>query len=251
MTKDLLKNLGKTFSSPKSFNNELGVPISLANLSVDDKFGVFEVGMSRAGEIKNLTKLIKPHIGVITNVGEAHLENFKDVNGIANAKSEIIEQIKNGGTIILNRDDKFFDYLFNKAKKFNLNISTFGFHKKSDIRAVKITKKEIFLIIFVKINNQIIDFKIKDLNIHNVLCSLAVLKQLNVKLSKIKSKFKVFESPEGRGKNIPLIDIKNFKLIDESYNANPLSVKNAIKKFNLIKKKKFKKFLILLEICLN
>ena len=144
LTKDLLKNLGKTFSSPKSFNNELGVPISLANLSVDDKFGVFEVGMSRAGEIKNLTKLIKPHIGVITNIGEAHLENFKDVNGIANAKSEIIEQIKNGGTIILNRDDKFFDYLFNKAKKFNLNISTFGFHKKSDIRAVKITKKKKF-----------------------------------------------------------------------------------------------------------
>ena len=55
LTKDLLKNLGKTFSSPKSFNNQLGVPISLANLSVDDKFGVFEVGMSRAGEIKNLT----------------------------------------------------------------------------------------------------------------------------------------------------------------------------------------------------
>ena len=246
LTKDLLKNLGKTFSSPKSFNNELGVPISLANLSVDDKFGVFEVGMSRAGEIKNLTKLIKPHIGVITNIGEAHLENFKDVNGIANAKSEIIEQIKKGGTIILNRDDKFFDYLFNKAKKFNLNISTFGFHKKSDIRAVKITKKRNFLIIFVKINNQIIDFKIKDLNIHNVLCSLAVLKQLNVKISKIKSKFKIFESPEGRGKKYAINRYKkNFKLIDESYNANPLSVKNAIKKFNLIKKKKFKKFLIL------
>ena len=116
LTKELLQNFGKTYSSPKSFNNHLGVPISLSNLSVDDKFGVFEVGMSKAGEIKNLTKLIKPHIGVITNIGEAHLENFKNIRGIAKAKSEIIENIKSGGTIILNRDDKFFNFLVKKQK---------------------------------------------------------------------------------------------------------------------------------------
>ena len=95
----MLQNYGKTYSSPRSFNNHLGVPISLSNLSYDDKFGVFEVGMSKAGEIKNLTKLIKPHIGVITNIGEAHLENFKNINGIAKAKSEIIENIQTGGTL--------------------------------------------------------------------------------------------------------------------------------------------------------
>ena len=70
--------------------------------------------MSRAGEIKKLTELIKPHIGVITNIGEAHIENFKNISGIAKAKSEIIENIKPGGTIILNRDDKFFYYLLKK-----------------------------------------------------------------------------------------------------------------------------------------
>ena len=94
LIQELLQNFGKTYSSPKSFNNHLGVPISISNLNIDDKFGVFEVGMSKAGEIKNLTKLIKPHIGVITNIGEAHLENFKDIRGIAKAKSEIIENIK-------------------------------------------------------------------------------------------------------------------------------------------------------------
>ena len=73
--------------------------------------------MSKSGEIKRLTSLIKPHVGVITNIGEAHIENFKSINGIAEAKSEIIESIKTGGTIILNRDDKFFNYLFKKAKK--------------------------------------------------------------------------------------------------------------------------------------
>ena len=63
----------------KSFNNHYGVPISLSNLSVEDKFGIFEVGMSKTGEIRNLTKLIKPNIGVITNIGEAHIENFRSI----------------------------------------------------------------------------------------------------------------------------------------------------------------------------
>ena len=72
--------------------------------------------MSRFGEIRKLNKLIKPHIGVITNIGEAHIENFKSTSEIAKAKSEIIESIKSGGTIILNRDDKFFNYLSKKSK---------------------------------------------------------------------------------------------------------------------------------------
>ena len=94
LIKEFITKLWKNLFITKIFNNHLGVPISLSNLSVDDKFGVFEVGMSKAGEIKNLTKLIKPHIGVITNIGEAHLENFKNIRGIAKAKSEIIENIK-------------------------------------------------------------------------------------------------------------------------------------------------------------
>ena len=114
--KDLLSNYGNTYSSPKSFNNHFGVPVSLSNLNFDDKYGIFEVGMSRSGEIKRLSKLIKPHLAVITNIGEAHLENFKNIRGIAKAKSEIIENIQAGGTIVLNRDDKFFKFLFKKAK---------------------------------------------------------------------------------------------------------------------------------------
>ena len=139
---DLLQNFGNTYSSPKSFNNHLGVPVSLSNLSPDNKFGIFEVGMSKAGEIKKLTKLIKPHIGVITNIGEAHIENFKNIHGIAKAKSEIIEGIKTGGTVILNRDDKFFNYLFKKAQANKLKVSSFGFNKSSDICVKKIIKKQ-------------------------------------------------------------------------------------------------------------
>ena len=246
LIKDLLQNFGKTCYSSKSFNNHLGVPISLSNLSLEDKFGVFEVGMSRAGEIKNLSRLIKPHIGVITNIGEAHIENFRNIYGIAKAKSEIIESISEGGAIVLNRDEKFFDYLSKKAKLCKLKIFTFGFHKKSDVQIKKIIKKGNKSKIFININNKIIDLEIIDLNIYNVLASIAVLKVLKIDINKIKSKLKNFESPAGRGKKYSIIRYnKKFNLIDESYNANPLSVKNAINKLNLIKKEKFKKYLIL------
>ncbi len=247
--RDLLQNFGKTCSSQKSFNNHLGVPISLSNLSFEDKFGIFEVGMSKAGEIKNLTKLIKPNIGIITNIGEAHIENFKNIHGIAKAKSEIIENIKAGGTVILNRDDKFFNYLYRKARAYKLKVSSFGNHKKSDICLKKIIKKRKISKIFIKIHNELINLKIKDLNIHNVLASIAVLKELKIDIDRAKTKFKNFELPEGRGKKYSIKKYnKKFNFIDESYNANPLSVKIAVNRLSLIKKKKFKKYLVLGEM---
>ena len=120
--KDLLQVLDP-YSSPKSYNNHFGVPLSLSQLNANHKFGVFEVGMSKPGEIRKLTKIIKPHLGIITNIGEAHIENFKNLRGIANAKGEIIDYIENNGTIILNRDDKFFHYLEKKAKLRKLRSS--------------------------------------------------------------------------------------------------------------------------------
>ena len=246
LIKDLLSDFGKTHSSPKSFNNHLGVPISLSNLSYEDKFGVFEVGMSKAGEIDNLTKYIKPQIAIITNIGEAHIENFKNINDIAKAKSEIIKNIEPGGTIILNRDDKFFNFLRKKAKSYKLNISTFGKHNDSKIQIKKIDYKRKKAKALVKINNQNINFEIGDLNIYNVLAALAVMQELKIDFFKVLKKFKKLSPSEGRGKKYIINRYKKkFKFIDESYNANPLSVKNAIKKLSLIKKVNFKKYLIL------
>ena len=243
---DLLRNFGKTFCSPKSYNNHFGVPLSLSQLETTHKYGVFEVGMSKAGEIKNLTKLIRPHVGIITNIGEAHIENFRNLRGIAAAKSEIIDNIQNQGTIILNRDDKFFNYLEKKAKVKNLKIVTFGTNKKSDICLIKVSKQKENKLLTIKIKNQFLKIKIKNINIYNVLSSLALLKELNLKFSLIIKNYKDFEPTEGRGKihNIKRYN-KKFRLIDESYNANPLSVKNAIENFNSIKKQNFKKYLLL------
>ena len=246
LIKELLQKFEKTHSSPRSFNNHLGVPISLSNLSTQDKFGVFEVGMSAAGEIKKLSKLIKPHIGIITNIGEAHIENFKNIKGIAKAKAEIIDTIKENGTVILNRDDNFFSYLYKKSKLRKLKVITFGKNKNSDVFPIKIIKKNNSSEIFLKIKDQKLNLEIKNINIYNVLASLAVIHEFNLNLDHIKKTFKFSEPTEGRGKtHIISRYSKRFKLIDESYNANPLSVKNAINNFDLIKKDKFKKYLIL------
>ena len=244
--KDLLQNFGETFSSPKSYNNHFGVPLSLSQLDIKHKFGVFEIGMSKVGEIEKLSKLIKPHIGIITNIGEAHIENFKNLRGIANAKGEIINNIKKEGTIILNRDDKFFNFLSNKAKKKKLKVISFGLNKKSHVHPISLFKNKKNKILKVKMFNQIFSFRIRNINIYNILSSLALLNELNLNLDKVKNCFNNLEPSEGRGK---IYDVqrykKNFKLIDESYNSNPLSVKTAINNFNSIKKDKFKKYLLL------
>ncbi len=243
---DLLSNFGETYSSPKSYNNHFGVPLSLSHLETKHKYGVFEVGMSKTGEIDTLTKLIKPHLGIITNIGEAHIENFKNLKGIANAKGEMINNIQKDGTIIINRDDKYFNFLEKKANLRKLKVVSFGISKKSDVYPIFILKNKKILKLKIKIKDQIFSFEAKNINIYNVLASLALLSELNLDLKKITKYFKNYEPSDGRGK-IHIIKRynKNFKLIDESYNANPLSVKNAIKYFNEIKKQNFKKYLLL------
>ena len=246
LSKKLLQNFQETFCSPKSYNNHFGVPLSLSNLKTKYKYCILEVGMSKAGEINLLTKLIRPHIAIITNIGEAHIENFNNLKGIAKAKGEIINNVENGGTVILNRDDKYFNYLQKKTKKKNLKILTFGFNKKSNIYPVNIKKNDKKIKLRVKTSKYILDFEIKNINIYNVLSSIALMEELGLNLIKAVKYYKNFQPSEGRGKihNVKRYK-KSFKLIDESYNANPLSVKNAINNFKSIKKVNFKKYLLL------
>ena len=239
-------NYGKTFASPKSFNNHYGVPLSLSNLNLNHKFGVFEIGMNKAGEIEKLSKLVKPNLAVITNVADAHIENFKNTKGIAKAKGEILNNIIKGGTAILNKDDRFFNYFYNKAKIKKLNIFTFGKSKNADVRLTKIIENNNSRILQVNIDKRIMNLKIKDINIYNVLASIAVLKSLNLNLENNINLFSNLRPTEGRGK---IFQVKrysrNFKLIDESYNSNPLSVKIALNNYSRIKKVNFKKYLLL------
>jgi murE/murF fusion protein len=218
----------------------------LSNLSLDNQFGVFEVGMSKVGEINKLSKMIKPDLAIITNIAEAHIENFSNIKGIAKAKSEIINNIKSNGKIILNRDDKFFNYLSKKAKNKKIKVITFGKSKKSDVCLMKIKKQGIYKKVIIRVKDQTLKLEIKDINVYNVLATLAVLRELNFNLKKNIQVFKNLQPSEGRGRIYKIKRYrKNFKLIDESYNANPFSVKNALNKFSEIKKTKNKKYLLL------
>ncbi len=246
MLNTLLGKFGVTYASPRSFNNHYGVPVSLSNLNLGHQFGIFEVGMNKAGEIDKLSKIIKPNLAIITNIAEAHIENFNNIAGIAKAKSEIINNIEKNGTVILNRDDKFFNYLNKVAELKNIKVITFGKSKQSDVSLIKIKKNKEMKKIIIRIKNEILELQVGDINIYNVLASLAVLKEFNLNLKKTIKLFENFQPSEGRGRFHKIRRYKKrFRLIDESYNANPFSVKNALNSFSAIKKNKFKKYLLL------
>ncbi len=238
--KELLTNslnkVGKASSSPKSYNNKYGVPLSLFNLNLNNNYGIFEIGMDKKGEIDFLSKIVKPDIGIITNISYAHAKNFNNILEIAKAKSEIINNIKKDGFIILNADDDFFSFHKEISIKRNLNIISFGISHNADIRFLKVNKFKNFYKIKVKILNQfkIFEIRYKYLNyIKNILSALAVLLILE-KTNNLKPDFfKDFIIPDGRG-NISKIKIKNKNifLIDESYNSNPLSLSSAISNFS-------------------
>ena len=242
----LLNNFSNTYFSPKSYNNHYGVPISLSNLEFNHCYGVFEIGMSKPGEIKNLSKLVKPDIAIITNIAEAHIENFSNLKGIARAKSEIIDYIKKDGTLIINRDDIFFDYLSVLAKKKKIKIVSFGLSNKADVRLLSIKKLKNEKVFKIKVINKIYYLKANDINIHNILSSLAVLKIFNLDIKKIIKFFQFLKPLSGRGKIHNIFRYKEkFNLIDESYNANPLTMKNAIIRLSNIKRNNCKKYLLL------
>ena len=231
-----LKSYGKVYHSPHSYNNKFGVPLSLANLKDNIDYGVFEIGMDKKGEINNLSKIVRPETAIITNIAEAHFKNFNTLNDIAEAKSEIINHISKNGNLILNRDDKFFYYLSNKAKKNGINIISFGLKKKSDIFLAGVKKINNFSRLKINVKGKIFYFDTKYSTnnfINNILACISIIFTLNLDLHKIKKKFINFKIPEGRG-DVKIVKKfnKRFKFIDESYNANPLSMMSAINNMN-------------------
>ena len=246
MLGNLLKLYSKTYFSPQSYNNHYGVPLSLSNIEPDHNFGVFEVGMNKFNEIYKLSSILKPDVGIITNISEAHLENFRHISDIAKAKSEIIHNIKKNGLIILNRDDKFFNFHQNIANKKNIRIKSFGYSKNADFRFLNTKKVKNNLFLNASLEGEKISLSINNSNknfIMNILCCLAVLSDFNLNTKNIQKFFKNQKPLKGRGKIKKVKRFgKTFYLIDESYNANPLSVKTALENFSNIRKNGKKKY---------
>ena len=237
----VLNNYGKVYHSPLSYNNKFGVPLSLANLKGNINYGVFEIGMDKKGEIDKLSKIVKPEIGIITNISEAHIKNFNTLKDIAKAKGEIINNILDGGSIILNKDSKFFNFLFSKAKRKKIKVVSFSQKKGADIFLLNIKKIGNYYKLKVEVKKKIYFFYTTQSTnnfINNVLACISTLFVLNIDLNNVEKDFIDFKIPSGRG-DIKIIKKfkKTFKLIDESYNANPLSMKSAIQNMSYYKVK--------------
>ena len=245
-----LNKFGKTHLSPHSYNNKFGVPLSIANIKKDTKYGIFEIGMDKKGEINELSKIVKPKVAVITNIAGAHFKNFKTLKDIAKAKAEIINNILNDGTLVLNKADKFFSFLSGLAKKKGINVISFSNKKKADIFLSKIIKTKKFYRLKIKVKKNFFFFNIKYINnnvLNNILANVAVMNILNLDLKTAEKYFINFKTPEGRGDiNVIKKFKKKFIFIDESYNANPLSMHLAIRNIHNYKIKGDSKKLVFL-----
>ena len=246
----VLKKISRTSFSPKSFNNKYGVPLSLINMNQSDDFGVFEIGMDKKGEIDNLSKIIRPDLGVITNISYAHSKNFKNIKQIADAKAEIMNNIKKDGIIVLNGDDHFYHYLKGLALKKKLKVISFAINNKSsEIKLLSVKKTKNKYELFLNINNNKFSFYTKNNNknnLYNILAATACITSfVNIKKLK-KGIFLNINIPKGRG-NIFDVNFENKKIyfVDESYNSNPLSLKSSIENFEKLVLKKSKKYMFL------
>jgi MurE/MurF fusion protein len=245
-----LNKISQVTYSPKSFNNKFGVPLSLFNLKKNDDFGIFEVGMDKRGEIDYLSKIIKPDVGVITNVSYAHIKNFKSINQIALAKSEIIKNIKEEGHLILNKDDQFFNFHKKIGLKRNLKILSFSLRDKSaTVNLDSILKKKSKYKISIDIDKTKKYFYFNSFfenDLKNLLATITIISIYKDILKLDKNLFYNHKVASGRG---DLIKVKLYNkfiyLVDESYNSNPLSLKSALKNFDMMKIHNTKKHLLL------
>ncbi len=237
--------------SQKSYNNKLGVLISLLNMNLKSEYSIFEIGTNNFGEIKNLTKLVQPSEIFITNIQSTHLENFKTKNNIAKEKSDIFITKYNNQKrrVYLNVTNKEEKIIWNKAVK-QKNLKIISINKKSNKYFIKeiISRKKYHKVIF-SINKKIISFEINCLimfRLINMLFCYAFFYENMLNINSIKKNYRFLKPVDGRGLNHNIIINKmKVKIIDESYNANPDTMVQSVEYFNNLKVDNSKKILIL------
>ena len=236
-TKEALKlalsKEGETHASAASYNNHWGVPLSLARCPESARFAVLEMGMNHAGEIAPLTKLVRPHVAIITTIEPVHLEFFPSVEAIADAKAEIFQGIEPGGAAVINRDNPHFARLEKQAKDANVGrIVSFGENAKADARLVKFALQADSSTAQARILGHDVTYKLGAPGRHVVQNSLAVLAAAalaGADLAMSAVALAELAPPTGRGARQTLeVPGGQALLIDESYNANPASMRAAI-----------------------
>ena len=233
-TKEMLKltfeAYGKTFATYGNLNNHIGLPLSLCNFAADCQFGIFEMGMNHLNEIDPLTRLARPHLAIITNVGPAHIEFFKDEEEIALAKSEIFFGLEKGGVALINRDNRHFEFLRKRAEILGVEILSFGKNSESDFCLEKSLIKDVNNSeVLLRIREaKSISYQISTSNKAAIYNSVIVAACLNLCTNNPQTglaQLTKLENPAGRGKAFDVtFNQKTITVIDDSYNASLLSI---------------------------
>jgi UDP-N-acetylmuramoyl-tripeptide--D-alanyl-D-alanine ligase len=224
---------GRAHSSVKSYNNHIGVPLTLARMPAATERAIFEIGMNHAEEIRPLAKMVRPHAALVTTIGPVHTENFPDgEEGVARAKAEVFDGIEPGGVAVLNADNRWFPLLKAEAEKAGAVVRTFGTAEGCDARLIDFQVPDGHAVIQARFHGKGLDFPILQTGLHWGLNSMAVLlmlEALDVDLGDSLAALGSFEPLAGRGAERSVaIPGGAFTLIDESYNANPVSMASAI-----------------------
>ena len=229
---------GPAHGSVKSYNNHIGVPLTLARMPAATERAIFEIGMNHAGEIAPLARMVRPHAVAITTVAPVHVENFTDgETGVARAKAEIFEGLEAGGRAVLNADNKWFEFLAGEARRRGAEVLDFG---TGEACAARLTSFRLFgdgAQIEARLHGRAIRYSLRQTGAHwglMSLCALLMMEALDVAADQALEALAAFQPLEGRGAE-RRVRVKSgaFTLIDESYNANPLSVAAALRTLGL------------------
>jgi UDP-N-acetylmuramoyl-tripeptide--D-alanyl-D-alanine ligase len=228
-----LGSQGETHASASSYNNHWGVPLSLALMPAAATYGVFEIGMNHAGEITPLTRLVRPHVAIVTGIEPVHLEFFGTLDAIADAKAEIFAGVEPGGAAVINRDSPQFDRLAAAATAAGVaRVVSFGAHEAADARLIDVSLQPEACAVQARILGAELTYKLGAPGRHVVQNSLGVLAAAvvaGVDLAFAALALAALRPTAGRGERVVLdLGAGTALLIDESYNANPTSMRAAL-----------------------
>lgn len=236
-TKDMLREVlaaaGTVHAADRSFNNHWGVPLTLARMPADCDYAVFEIGMNHPGEIRRLVQHVRPHIAIVTLIAAAHLGHFASLEEIAMAKAEIFEGVEKGGHALINRDDKRWRQLEKAAREAGVeHVWGFGQNGRATFRLLEWQPGSEDSTVKVRLAGEEHTARIGLPGRHIVQNALAVMGAAylaGADMTKVMLALSAVRAGEGRGRRHRLMHPKGpFTLIDESYNANPASMKAAI-----------------------
>jgi UDP-N-acetylmuramoyl-tripeptide--D-alanyl-D-alanine ligase len=225
MLAGILQQQGPVLKNEGNLNNHIGVPLTLLRLNAGHKAAVVEMGMSAVGEINALARFVGPDIGVITNIGPAHLEFLKSMDLVAQAKGELFNHLKSGGTAVLNADDRYFDML---KKKFGGRVLSFGIDTRCDVRASDILQEKDFTDFMIRSDGSSMKVRLRAVgkhNVYNALAAAAAALAVGMSLDAVKSGLDDFVPTAMRSE---IRQIQGRTVFADCYNANPASMEAAL-----------------------